>query len=327
MQLRTPKRYTTKGSRRSLLNLHWLWLYILAPVILIPTVLIWDFRAPIGDAVGNWVGHTLTNAQSVPTVTPAPTFTGDPAVIIRTDFSAGRVNNGISTFESLTDFAPNQVGFPSLAVQFLVLRSYSTDHAKLDEAAKMAERAINADPEVGDGWLAEALVLDYSGQPQEALAYALHARDFDAKNPMLIAVTAEIYHDLKNDDQAAKLVDTAVAAAKAAQPVDRAALTHAYYVKSQILESTSSVGQDAIDQMVNAWKVITSDTPENSIFPSSYVAQYLGAAYLNLGKTDLAISVLSEAIKRDQEDPILQWQIGRVYMNIGDPNKARGYIE
>src|SRR5258708_6589009 len=305
MQLRTPKRYTPKGSRRPLLNLKWLWLYILVPVILIPVVLIWDFRAPISDSVGKWMEHTLTIARPVPTITPAPTFVGDPAAMLKSDFGTGRVNKAITLLESLTDFAPNQIGFPSLAVQFLVLRSYSTDQAKLDDAAIMAQKAINADPEAGDGWLAQAMVLDYSGKPQEALAYALRAKDFTPKSPMLTAVMAEIYHDLSKDEQATKLVDTAIAAAKAAQPVDKAALAHAYYVKAQILEATSSFGTDAITEMENAWKVAISDPPEKSIFPSSYIAQYLGAAYLNLGKTDLAISVLSEVIKRDQHYPSL----------------------
>src|SRR5258708_6809494 len=327
MQLRTPKRYTPKGSRRPLLNLRWLWLYILIPIILIPLVLIWAFRAPISDSVGQWIGHVINISKPVPTITPAPTFTGDPVAMVKSDFGTGRVNNAITLLKSLTDFAPNQIGFPSLAVQFLVLRSYSTDQSKLDDAASMAQKAINADPEAADGWLAEAMVLDYSGKPQEALAYALRAKDFTPKAPMLTAILAELYHAPKKDDQAEKLVDSAIAAAKAAQPVDKAALAHAYYVKAVILETTSPYGTDAISEMENAWKVAISDPPEASIIPSGYIAQYLGAAYLNLGKTDLAINVLSEAIQRDQEDPIVQWQLGRVYMNIGDPNKARAYIE
>src|SRR5258708_39816103 len=93
-----------------------------------------------------------------------------------------------------------------------------------------------------------------------------------------------------------------------AKPVDKAALAHAYYVKAVILETTSPYGTDAISEMENAWKVAISDPPEASIIPSGYIAQYLGAAYLNLGKTYLAISVLSEQTKSDQDDPIVQWQ-------------------
>src|SRR5258708_35008224 len=134
MQLRTPKRYTPKGSRRPLLNLRWLWLYILIPIILIPLVLIWAFRAPISDSVGQWIGHVINISKPVPTITPAPTFTGDPVAMLKSDFGTGRVNKAITLLKSLTDFAPNQIGFPSLAVQFLVASSHIAAQHKLAES-------------------------------------------------------------------------------------------------------------------------------------------------------------------------------------------------
>ncbi|HLY28066.1 MAG TPA: tetratricopeptide repeat protein [Aggregatilineales bacterium] len=324
MQLRTPKRYTAKGSRRPLLNLHWLWLYILVPILLIPAVLVWDNRQSIGDNVSQWLNKHVLVAP-LPTPTPAPTLTGDASAALAEAFKGGHVNKAVNILETLSDQNPNAAGFPALAAQFEALRSYGSDKAKLDEASQMATRAINADPEAYDGWLSKAIALDYSGQPQRSLPYALHARDFDDKNPMIIAVMGEIYHDLNQDDQAKKLLTDAIAKAQAATPVYRAALAHAYYVQAEILDASNAAGADVIKMLEKAWATAISDPPDPSI-PSGYIAQYLSAYYLNIGQPNQAIQLLTAAVARDADDPILQLALGNAYLNQGDANKARTYI-
>ncbi len=324
MQLRTPKRYTAKGSRRPLLNLRWLWLYILVPIVLIPAIIAWDYRQPISDGIGNWArNHVFVQQPATPT--PLPTLSVDPQSALEDAFKNGQINKAVTILETLSDTYPNQAGFPALAAQFQALRSYGSDKAKLDEAAQMADRAINADPEAPAGWLSKAMALDYSGQPQQSLPYALHAKDFDDKNPMILTVMGEIYHDLNQDDQASKLLKSAVTAAQAANPVDRAALAHAYYVQAEILDASNAAGADVIKMLEKSWATAVSDPPDFTI-PSGYIAQYLSAYYLNVGQPNQAIQLLTAAVARDQEDPILQLALGNAYLNQGDANKARSYI-
>lgn len=255
MYLRTPKRYTVKGRRRRLLNLRWLWLYLVAPVILIPSVLAWQFRDTISPQISAWVNRNVRLNEATPTATiPAQDFQR----LLREAFQNGRLNKATELLKQFTSAAPNEPGVHSLLVQLIILRgAYTTDPdpALLEEAYQAGQRAINASPESPEGWAAMALVLDWSGKPQEALPYILRARDLNIndKYPMVQAVLAEIYHDLQKEEQAMKLVDEAIKSAQAATPPNRAALAHAYYVKARILEVTSSDGADATEQYQRAW--------------------------------------------------------------------------
>jgi tetratricopeptide (TPR) repeat protein len=327
MYLRTPRRYTPKGQRRRSINLRWLWLYILVPVLLIPLVLAWDYRDVLRNDIDAWIrSHPVDLNPPTPTATIAPK---DYARILSDAFQSGRIDKYISVLKSFaTEVAPNDASVSSVLAQLIILRSaYSSDPnpAKLEEASQIGQQAINANPEVADGWIAMALVLDWSNKPQEALPYALHAKDFDDKNPMMLAVLGEIYHDLKRDDVAIKLIGQAIAAAQTANPINRAALSHAYYVKAKILTVTSVEGQDAIDAYAEAWAVASSDPPDPTI-PVGYIASDLSINYMNLRKPDLAMSVVTKAIDLDKDDPLLAYRMGMIYLNRGDPNKARVYF-
>jgi len=321
MYLRTPKRYTEKGKRRSLINLRWLWLYILAPVVLIPALLIWDFRDQIRPIVGNMIPTIVINPPT-PTATIPPK---DYAQLMSNAFQGGDINSAITLLKGFTmDVAPNDITLNTLLAQLIVLRAYGGDPAKLDDAHTAAQRAINANPEVADGWITMALVLDWSGKPQEGLPYALRAKDLDEKSLMVQAVLAEIYHDLQKDDLATKLIDDAIKVGKSDPNVNRKALSHAYYVKGLI--EANSDGKAAIAQYENAWRTAISDPPDNTI-ATGYIAQPLSTFYRNNQQPDKAIAMLTKAIERDKNDPLLQLELGRSYTNKGDYDKGRTYVE
>ncbi|MCC7448288.1 MAG: tetratricopeptide repeat protein [Anaerolineae bacterium] len=321
MYLRTPKRYTEKGKRRSLINLHWLWLYILTPVVLIPALILWDYRDEIRPIVGQMIPTIVINPPT-PTATIPPK---DYAQLMSNAFQVGDINTAITLLKGFTmDVAPNDVTLNTLLAQLIVLRAYGGDPVKLADALTAAQRAINANPEVADGWITMALVLDWSGKPQEGLPYALRAKDLDEKSLMVQAVLAEIYHDLEKDDLATKLIDDAIKVAKSDPQVNRAALSHAYYVKG-LIESNSD-GKAAIAQYENAWRIAISDPPDNTI-AAGYIAQPLSTFYRNNQQADKAITMLAKAIERDKNDPLLQLELGRSYVNKGDYEKGRTYVE
>src|SRR5258708_29957607 len=120
------------------------------------------------------------------------------------------------------------------------------------------------------------------------------------------------------------MIDEGIPAAKAAKPVKRPAWVHAYYVKAQLL--LSSDGKEANRQLEEAWRVATADPPDPTI-PVGYIAQLLASNYATLDQADLATKLLSDAIKRDQDDPILDYQMAKVYYKTGDRNRARTYVE
>src|SRR5258708_683111 len=237
MYLKTPKRYTAKGSRRPLLNLHWLWLYLLFPVILIPLVLVWDYRDSLRDLMGKFIDQHPVVLYNAPTPTPTA-LPSNCAQQLGDTFSAGHIKKALDLLQCVAQGAPNNPNVYNLVAQQLIFRSYATNDAMLKEAVAAGQQAINANPEIPDGWVSEALALDWSGKPQEALGYALRASDLNDKDPMVTVVVAEIYSDLQKDDQANKMVDDAIDAAKAAKPLNRAALANAYYVKPQLLLSS-----------------------------------------------------------------------------------------
>src|SRR6184192_861802 len=104
MYLRTPKRYTKKGMRRSLINLRWLWLYLIAPVILIPTVLVWQMRDSIGPQIGDWVSQHVKINQPTPTPTIPPQ---NYQQLLRDAFTSARLNRAVDLLKQFTADNPN----------------------------------------------------------------------------------------------------------------------------------------------------------------------------------------------------------------------------
>src|SRR5436190_22345332 len=108
MYLRTPKRYTKKGMRRNLINLRWLWLYLIAPVILIPSVLAWQMRDTIGPQIGDWVSqHVKFNQATLTPTIPAQNF----QPLLRDAFTSARLNKAIELLKQFTASNPNETTF------------------------------------------------------------------------------------------------------------------------------------------------------------------------------------------------------------------------
>jgi superkiller protein 3 len=239
---------------------------------------------------------------------------------------AGRVDKAIAVMRNIAGSVPNNVGIRVSISEMLTLRSHGTDEKLLQQAVEAAQEAVNANPEDAEGWVALALALDWSGQPERALGYILRARELDSKSPMLMAVNAEILHDLKKDEQATQLIDQAIETARSTQPVDAVALSHAHYVKAVILEATATQ-QEAVDEYEQAWRVAISAPAEDRV-PAGYIARTLAViTFGSLAQPDRALDILAKASDRDKDDPVLYYWLGSVWLNKGDPNKARTYLE
>lgn len=314
MYLRTPKRYSGKGKRRFLVNWRWLWLYLLAPVIIIPAALVWQNRATLSQSVSQWADEHIRIELNPPT--PTATVPAADLEIQLTNFlESGNLRSAISTLDSLTDATPNDVGAHTLLTKMILFRGDPEDLQRQEAALEAAYGALNADPEAADGWIMVAMALNAAGRPREALPYLMRARDLDNQNPLMLAVMAETYNNLDLIDRATTLVDQAIEAAKAADPLDPATLAYAHVVQGTILSRSS--GQDAIRAYEEAWRVALTEP----IMPVGYIAQWLWSYYFNTSELTRLVDVLNQAGARDRDDPVNPYLLGRVYLKNGDPKR------
>lgn len=320
MYLRTPKRYTAKGRRRYLLNLRWLWLYILFPVVLIPLLLLWNARAEISQSISEWTARNIKININPPT--PTPTI---PAPDLRASFEAyikaGNMNNAISTLGSLADVSPNDLAVHTLLTQMILFRGDPDDARRHEAALAAAQGAVNANPEAPEGWIVMGMALNSSGQPRAALAYLLRARDLDAQNPLLLAVLAEAYNDLDQVDQAEDLASRAIEAAQGTEPLNIAALAYAHIVQGNIASRES--GDEAIKGYESAWRAAITEPS----LPLGFIVQWITGYYLTANEPDRLVDILTQASERDKDDAINPYLLGRVYLNSGDREKAQTYFE
>jgi tetratricopeptide (TPR) repeat protein len=319
MYLKTPKRYQGKG-KRYLLNLRWLWLYIAFPILLVPLLLAWNARESLSGQVAVWAERNIKINLNPPT--PTPTIPADELTLRFASYvQSGAMNNAISTLYSLTDLRPNDVALHMSLTRLIALRGDPDDSRRLAEALAAAQRTINANPESPEGWMMAAFALNNSGQPQTALAYILRARDFDAKNPLALAIQADIYLSLEKNDEAETLATEAIELAAAANPINVLALAIAHIVRGNIFALTD--GEKAIAAYDEAWRAAKTDPT----LPLGFVAQWIASFYLNRPDSDRAVEILTEASNRDKDDPINPYLLGRIYLNRGDPDRARTFLE
>ncbi len=89
-------------------------------------------------------------------------------------YQQGQTEIAIEECKVLAEGRPNDVDLYYRVTYMLVITSsFGRDTARLDEALAYAEKTINANPEKPQGWAIRAMALDWSGDPEKALASAL----------------------------------------------------------------------------------------------------------------------------------------------------------
>jgi len=309
MYLHTPKRYTPRGRKPRLISLRWLWLYLLAPIVIIGGALAWDFRDSLSQAVSNAIGHIKLPQINAPT--PTPTLpAADLQARVQNALQSGDLKTALDEMRAYNDSNPNDVKWHVVLTQMLTMRAYGNDPQTSPQAAvDMGETAINANPEVADGWAAEAFALDWNKQYQAALGDALHANDLGDPSGMADAVLAGIYFDLNKVQEAGAAADNALKA--------NPNLAYAFFVKGQ-LAATSGDISTAIGLYRNAWSVGKADSTQ----PSSYIADTLAKMYASKNDYVTADGILTDAETHDKANPKLRYTLANLMYGQGDYNKA-----
>ena len=151
MYLRTPKRYSGKGKRRFLVNWRWLWLYLLAPVIIIPAALAWQNRATLSQSVSQWAEQNIRIELNPPTPTPTVPA-ADLEVQLSNFLQSGNLRSAISTLDSLTDATPNDVGAYTLLARMILFRGDPEDPKREEGSAGRRVWLVERRPGSA-GWL------------------------------------------------------------------------------------------------------------------------------------------------------------------------------
>jgi len=308
MYLRTPKRYTAKGSKKPLISLRWLWLYLLAPVVIIGAALVWDNRSDWSQAIGEVIGRVKIAPLDAPTATPTRPA-ADLQVQITQALDGGNLNEALDAMHAYNDSEPNDMQWHALYPELLVLRAYLVDTDLMAQAQQAGQNAINANPEVPEGWISEALVLDWTNQSKQALSYALRAKDLGDANGMTSAVLGGIYRSLGDVKQANTLIDAALKT--------NPNLVYAYFVKGQ-LDSDNGDVKAAISMYQQGWQVAGGDHTQWA----GYVADALAASYATQNQLDKGLAIIADALQRDKDDPQLYFRQSAIFNKQGDYDKA-----
>jgi len=174
MYVRTPKRYTRQGRKRSPLSLRWLWLWILTPLVVVAGIGIYQnqgiFRERIGGVVDTVVDSAGDRIATINAPTPVPTQ--DPTENIaraNASWERGAIQEAVEAYAEIIDAVPNDLNAHYHYTLGLIMEDKDV------EALEAAENTVTANPFVADAWAIRAMALSRTGNYGQAVASALHA--------------------------------------------------------------------------------------------------------------------------------------------------------
>ena len=205
MQIRTPKKY--RGvQRRSIIGCRRLMFYLLMIALIavgIGIALNREVFAPVvQDALYDVIRQLEDRAATMSVPEPTPTM--DPRnQLVEADnyWRQGALGTATELYQEIAPSLPNSVEiYRRIALGLINSSRYA-------EAARYAERAINADPFNPDGWAIQAWALDWDLRAKDALASALHALELDPEHSRAQAYLSEIYLSLGQAERGEALVE------------------------------------------------------------------------------------------------------------------------
>lgn len=309
MYLRTPKRYT-RGQKRSIISLRWLWLWLLVPLVVVGGVYLYNNRSIFAPQVEQVIDSLMSDAQNTvaTAMAPTPLPTENPERRIESANEAwerGAIDEAITIYEGLLEAMPNDVNTHYRLTLGLVMSG------RMDEALAAAERTVTANPYSPDAWAIRSMVLDWDGRIGESIASGLRALELAGQdNPQsearALAFLAEAYYDAEQYERALSTVDRALEA----DPNS----FEAYRVRALIMQGSQFDNETALDNLQTAYD-IAPNLP--------YIAIELALVNSALGNTDQAIATLAELVELNPRNTEALFNLGALYLNgVGDFNQA-----
>ncbi len=306
MYLRTPKRYTRKGQRRSLPPFRRLFLWLVLLVLIVAGVGLYynlDLLRPLVDDAVNSLESARATAVA-PTATPLPDAS---TTIARADeaWERGAITEAVRLYRSILPAVPNRVEvFDRVTVGLI------TD-GQFEAALDSGERAVNADPFSSDAWTVYAWALDWNGQPEEAIVYGLHALELNPDNYRTMAVLSEAYLSAGQVERAREAADNALELNPQGWEGFRA---RALVTREGDFNFTA-----AREDFATAYSL----APNMSLLAVDLAITE--GAYL--GNPNTAIAILQEVVDLSPENTTALYWLGVFYFrDLGDPNQATRYL-
>jgi tetratricopeptide (TPR) repeat protein len=312
MYLRTPKRYS-RGQRRSIISLRWLWLWILTPLVVVGGMYLYNNRSAFIPQVEGIMSGLVNQAQSSVSTAMAPTPlpTENPTIRLSSADSAwmrGAIEEAVAIYEGLIDAVPNNVGVHYRLALGLIISG------RREAGLQAAERAVTADPYDPNAWAIRAMALDWNGRYGEAVASAQRALELAGPDNLEAqaranAFLAEAYFDLAQYDRALSTANRAIDANPESY--------EAYRNRAIIVQNTQFDFAAALRDLQTAYE-LAPNLP--------YIAVDL-AVVRSRDDLQSALALLTEVIDLNPRNvSALRW-LGSMYLNaVGDPNQAADYL-
>ena len=309
MYLKTPKRYTRKGSKRRLINLRWLWLYLLTPVVVLIGAGVWQNRDTIRQPIEAWMATQAQGFanQAETAQAPTPTATDSPLnylTVANAAYQRGAMDTAIANYSLAADGLPNDVALYYRLAHLLITNNQP--QAGLD----MAERAINADPFDPRGWAIKGMAQDWLGDSELAIANILQAIKLDPNYAAGYAFLAEAYMDNGNGEASLEAIQRALEL----DPTDFNVQRNNGYVLTY-----SGDREGAIAAYQRALQLEPSQ---------AYIAFDLASLYLSEGSTETGLDLLRQVIDRNPESAAAYDQLAEALLiYAGEVDQARDAVE
>ncbi len=309
MYLKTPKRYTTRGSRRRLINLRWLWLYLLTPIVVVIGAGVWQNQAMLRKPIEDWLSaQAQAAADRVATMqAPTPTPTDSPAnylVVANAAYQRGAVDTAIANYSLAADGLPNDVAL------YYRLAHLMITNGQAQRGLEIAERAINADPYDPRGWAIKGMALDWLGESELAIAFIIEAIKLDPENAEAYSFLAEAYADNGNGEAAVEAAERALSIDPANFNVQR---NYAYVL---------ALRGDR-DGAIQAYERALELEPSQA-----YIAFNLANLYFAEGDVDTGLALLRGVIDRNPENASAYALLSdALLIHAGEVGQAREAVE
>lgn len=319
MELRVPKRYRAGRRQRRIFG-SWKWLRNLLLLLFFGWVAYWVYRHPeqlrqgAKDLRQNLNKQAKVIQETIPTqATPTPDVSND-LVAANTAYQAGDYRRAIESYYKVIKGAPNDLeAHYRLALMLIITSDLGANTEQLQEALEVATKAINADPEAPDGWTIKAMAYVWLGDYGEAIAYALRALELDPNFVQAKALLAESYWKLDRADLAQQNINEALAYLRQVGSASPETIAIVFRTQGYIAER-----QLERDSAIEAYQTAREAAPYQT-----YIALELALSYFGNGQTDLAIALLKQSLDANPRDVALMFQLGKIYVNIGDAENGR----
>jgi tetratricopeptide (TPR) repeat protein len=316
MYLRTPKRYRRQRRQLRLFSGRAFVTLLMVPLIGAVGWYLWGHQDEVRSSVIPHIESMRDTIQTQVARPPTPTATPDMVSAqagCSSAFQQGQTEVAIDECKVLAAGRPNDVDlYYRLTYMLVTTSSFGRDTARLDEALAYAEKTINANPEKPQGWAIRAMVLDWSGDPEQALASALQAKALDDQYAPTYAFLGEIYHDLGQSEVGLSYLDRAL-------ELDTSGIAVAYTFRTRGLIYSS---QGNYEDALQPYQTALQNAPNEG-----YIAVELANNYSALNEVDRAIQVLASVLEQNPTDTMALWALAGAYWRNGNAPKAAEYYQ